>query len=216
MRVDKLQFQVWKTPLKPFVVPFKDNWPLELKPKHYSYSIDIEIFALEFENGEEVTCGKIGFIESAFIDVVKTDLAGDSVYNVFDAISADMLSAYKALTINDDFNNKFVGRNQNILLLDSVYIEEEYRKQGIAKNVIINLEKLLCHSLGLKVGCIITIPEDFGFTKEDDPTIINTVNGHRINTRFQTYMRKLGYKEIANTDFMYLNPDYKDRGFKVV
>jgi len=207
MRIDKLQFEVSKSPLKPFIVPLKDSWPTDLKPKHYSYYVLTEIYGIELKNGEEGVAENIGFIESTFIDIVKIEHANDSVYNVFNAISEDMSSAYNTLTESNRFSSKFVGKHKNILSLETIHIKDEY--SNVAKSVITNIDNILFHSLGLKIGCIIMIPLAFYVPKENDQTIIKSVNGHDIDTILRSYMYKLGYKEITDSDFLYINTDYR-------
>lgn len=183
----------------------EENWMLEYQTEgSFTNSIFIDIFKRLVNCNEYIYIGRLN---STYFKVDKIINKRASLFDVFDSIDQDIYMVYDAL-IDDDgyFNSDYCGMKSNVLYIERLYIEEAYRNQGLGEKILDQLDDVLNYSLNCEVGCYIVLPNPI---EKSDKYSFEILDNSNLKKKLLKFYRKCGFNRIPNTEFMYINTDYK-------
>lgn len=148
---------------------------------------------------------KIGTIELTYMDVWMAEQTGYDVFMLFDLIDAEKQGVYQYLFDDNEPNDEYIGMDLDVMYIDKIFIEKEYRNIGIGSAIVKELPMLIRNILKLKPGCLVLLANPFEienkeFMPESDKNKIEKLIG---------FYQKNGFKRIENTQYLVKNMDYK-------
>lgn len=162
----------------------------------------LQIYKSEKELNET---GKIGEIEMTYMDVSMADEIGYSVYDLFDMIDSEKQGVCHYLFDGDEPNENYVGMDEDVIYINKIFIDKDFRNLGIGSVIVKELPKLVRNILKLKPGCLVLLANPFEI-KEGKFT--PTRNKSKIEKLVKFY-EKNGFKRIENTQYLVKNMDFR-------
>lgn len=166
----------------------------------YIINVDIDIIGIKIDSDEEVKIGKVegNYFES---DMVIDDY---TFYAMCDDKGADLEPLASAITDREGYIKESICKfYENLMYIDRIYIEEEYRGVGIASFVIESLNEVLQYTTELEPNVYILLPKPQ--EKDKDGQIGNMEDGEQKEICMQKLIKlykRLGFKKIRNTNYM--------------
>ena len=166
----------------------------------YIINVFISIFATNLDNREKVEIGKLtgNFFES---EIMMDDI---SFYSLCDSISTDLEHMASAIVAEDEFiKDDICEYDENLMYIDRIYIEENYRGLGIGSYVINSLNDILEYSVNLSPEVLILLPapQEIG---EDG--LLQEIRDKKIKEQEEKKLlklyKKLGFEKLDNSNYM--------------
>ena len=204
MNFDNLQYRVWSDHLEtPFFPIQHTKWYDSLTPKDkYVHQIIVDIFGVCYGDACDSTNlphEKVGYLLGTFFDVQSAQQHQHTAMDILNSFEQEGDPRYQ-LFINDaHLNKKFASTEKNLFFIKCLYIDAQYRKQGIGHQIISSLEHILAYSSGFKIDYAITFPVGSELLKGDtcfieDPCTIPSI---------KCFFSKLGYHSIDGTSLLF-------------
>lgn len=149
--------------------------------------------------------GKIGEIEMTYMDVSIADEMGYSVYVLFDMIDSEKQGVCDYLFDGDEPNEKYVGMDEDVIYINKILIEKDFRNLGLGSMIVRELPKLIRNILKLKPGCLVLLANPFEI-KEGEFTPTRSKN--KIEKLVKFY-EKNGFERIEDTQYLVKNMDFR-------
>ncbi|TWH46762.1 GNAT family N-acetyltransferase [Sporomusa sp. KB1] len=224
MNIDLISFKVWSSRLETPSVnnPMRrdeDSWPEFGEPDElHAAHITIEPIFTEFSTDGDMIQHNLGFLHGIYFDIPSAKESGDNVFDVFDCISGDTSDLYRVLFDSDgNLIDEYVGITNTIFYLDLLYINDEYRNQGVGGKLVDMIKKILKYSLNLEAGCLIVNPIPIRRVNEHEYSLIDDDKEEkRLTNKLKLFYKKLGYKNMPNETYMYINTNYRIRKLSVI
>lgn len=159
-----------------------------------------------YKSDEELNeTGKIGEIEMTYMDVSMADEMGYSVYDLFDMIDSEKQGVCHYLFDGDEPNENYVGIDEDVIYINKIFIDKDFRNLGIGSIIVKELPKLVRNILKLKPGCFVLLANPFEI-KEGKFT--PTRNKSKIEKLVRFY-EKSGFERIEDTQYLVKNMDFR-------
>src|SRR5690606_7434615 len=101
-------------------------------------------------------------------------------------------------------NHEFFELNFNVFNLDYIYIDEEYRNEGIGTFVLKQLDNILNATLNHSAGCFVCIPLPTIIREDDNEKHISyDMSNKKLISKLRNAMRRCGYRSIKGTQYLY-------------
>ncbi len=148
---------------------------------------------------------QIGIIEMTYMDVSMAEEIGYSAFDLFDLIDSEKQGICEYLFECDgNQNDKYVGMDRDVLYIDEIFIEKNYRNIGIGSKLVKELPKLIKQILKLRPGCIVLLANPFEIEeKEFKPTR----DKNKIEKLIKFYSKN-GFIRIKDTRYLVHNMDF--------
>ena len=148
---------------------------------------------------------KIGRIDMTYMDVYMAEEIGFDVFMLFDLIDSEKQGAYHYLFNDNEPNDKYVGMDLDVIYIDKIFIQKEYRNMGIGSTIVKELPKLIRNILKLRPGCLVLLANPFEIENKE---FIAERDKDKIEKLIRFYERN-GFERIENTQYLVVNMDYK-------
>ena len=166
----------------------------------YVINVFISVFATNLDTEEKVGIGKITgrFFES---EMVMDDA---SFYDVCDSIDTDLEHMAAAIVGEDGcIKEEICEIDENLMYIDRIYINEEFRGLGIASYILSSLNDILEYSVNLSPSVLILLPAPQeigkdGLLQEARDEEMNKKNKRRL---FRLYER-LRFEKLEYSNYM--------------
>lgn len=163
-------------------------------------------FALYKTDDELNKQEQIGKIEMTYMDVWMSEEVGYSVFDLFDLIDSEKQGVCEYLfDFDGEPNDKYVGIDKDVLYIDEIFIEKNYRNMGIGSLIVKEFPKLIRQILKLRPGCIVLLANPF----EIDEKEFKPIRDKNKIERLIKFYTKNGFERIDNTQYLVRNMDYK-------
>lgn len=149
--------------------------------------------------------GKIGEIEMTYMDVSMAQENGYSVYDLFDMIDSEKQGVCDYLFDGDESNEDYVGMDEDVIYINKIFIEKDFRNLGMGSIIVKELPKLVRNILKLKPGCFVLLANPFEI-KEGKFTPTRSKN--KIEKLIKFY-EKNGFERIEDTQYLVKNMDFR-------
>ena len=158
------------------------------------------MFAINLDKEEEISVGKItgNYFES---EIFMDDI---SFYELCDSIGTDLEHMASAIVDEDgDIKEEICEFDENLMYIDRIYIEEEFRGLGIASYIINSLNDILEYSIKLSPNVLILLPAPQEIGKDG---LLQEVRNKEINEQNKKKLiklyQKLGFKMLEDSNYM--------------
>lgn len=188
----------------------EDDWMNNNDP-HEMYTSEIKISILGGacnDDGEEILSKPIGYIMGTLVNVRKANESGAELFYIFDSHSADAVVLYESISESDDLIDDYVGIDENVFLLDSIFIYEEYRHKGYGTKALHMINFIITYSLDIPIGCIAVIPKALLESKQKH-MLFELANNPELDDLTKKFFINAGYRTIPGSEYMFINSDYK-------
>ena len=166
----------------------------------YMINIFIEILGMNIDTDENVKIGKMtgNFFESELV------MEDADFHYLCDTIGTDL--EHMATAIVDEYGNikeEICEFDENLMYIDRIHIDEEYRGLGIASYVMNSLNTILEYAVNLSPNVLIVLPVPQERDKEGLLCEMkNTTQKAKCKEKLVELYKKLGFKEIKETSYM--------------
>lgn len=166
----------------------------------YIINVYIDILGIKSENEKEVNIGKLeaNFFES---EIVMEDM---TFYDICDCVGSDLEPLASEIVDGDGYIKEDIcDYCGNLMYIDRIYIEKEYRNIGIASFVIESLNDILSYTLNLHPTTIILLPKPQ--EKDEGGNLKNIEDNDRKELYTQQlikFYKRTGFKKIRNSKYM--------------
>lgn len=166
----------------------------------YVINIWIDIIGIKKDSDEEIEIGKLegNYFEA---EVIIDDY---SFYDICDCKGADLEPLAAAITDSEGYIKESICEfDENLMYIDRIYIEEEYRGAGIASFVIESLNEVLQYTTELNPNVYILLPKPQ--EKDENGKIGNMKDEQQKEICMEKLLKlykKLGFKKIRNSNYM--------------
>lgn len=166
----------------------------------YIIDIEINIIGMKKDTDEEIEIGKM---EGNYFEA-EVAIDDYSFYDICDCEGADLEPLAATITDNEGYIKESICKfDENLMYVDRIYIEEEYRGAGIASFVIKSLNEILQYTTELTPNVYILLPKPQ--EKDEDGKICNMKDGQKKEMymeKLSKLYKKLGFKKIKNSNYM--------------
>ena len=166
----------------------------------YTIDIWIDIVGIKKNSDEEVKIGKLkgNYFESEML------IDDCSFYEICDCEGADLEPLAAVITDSEGYIKESICKyNENLMYIDRIYIEKEYRGAGIATFVIESLNELLQYTIDLNPNVYILLPKpQEKDNKGDVHNIEDQIQKEIFMQKLIKLYKKLGFKKIRNSNYM--------------
>jgi len=174
----------------------------------YIIDVWIDIIGIKMDSDEEVKIGKLegNYFEA---DVVIDDY---TFYEICDCKGADLEPLAAAITDSNGYiKDSICEFDQNLMYIDRIYIDEEYRGAGIASFVIESLNEILQYTTEINPSVYILLPKPQEKDKKGNMCNVEEEKQKEIcMKKLLKLYKKLGFKKIRNTNYMIKKKDNED------
>lgn len=175
-----------------------EEWS-EYEEKYTRHISGIIVGNKEFE--EEVT---IGCIRGTFFEP-EALIKETNFLDVCDSINGDL--EYMASAIvnkNLEIKEEVCTKNNSIFYLDEIFINEPYRRHGIGKFILDNLDKFMLYTSNLEVGTVVTYPFAMEGTIKNGYKAIEDEDIKKETLRnLRKFYKRCGFTKIGTKGHMY-------------
>lgn len=160
------------------------------------------------DSDEEIEIGKLkgNYFEAG---VVIDDY---SFYDICDCKGADLEPLAAAITNREGYIKEIIFEvDENLMYIDRIYIEEEYRGVGITSFVIESLNEVLQYTMELNPNVYILLPKPQ--EKDENGKIDNMKDEYQKEICMEKLLKlykRLGFKKISNSNYMVKKKDNGD------
>lgn len=127
-----------------------------------------------------------------------------SLFEIFDGIDQNIFDMYTTLFDKEEYKSEFDVINENLFYLDTIFIEENYRCEGLCKMIVEQLYDILRYILKLNVGVIATSIYPYETTNHiDSIESLSSKEKENLNNKLLKLFKDNHYKE-SNSDNNYL------------
>lgn len=166
----------------------------------YVINIWIDIIGVKEDSDEEI---KIGGLEGNYFEASIT-IDDYTFYEICDCEGADLEPLAASITDRDgNIKESICEFDENLMYIDRIYIEKEYRGVGIASFVIESLNEILQYTTELNPNVYILLPKPQ--EKDEEGKISNMKDEKEEKICMEKLLRlykKLEFKKIRNTNYM--------------
>lgn len=179
----------------------------------YIIDVWIDIIGIKKDSDKEINIGRLegNYFESEML------IDDYTFYETCDCKGADLEPLASAITNKDGYIKESICEfDENLMYIDRIYIDEEYRGAGIASFVIESLNEILQYTTGLNPNVYILLPKPQ--EKDENGKISNMKDEQQKEICMQKLSKlykKLGFKKIRNTDYMIKKKDNEDFGWEI-
>lgn len=166
------------------------------------YAIDDDIFDDECDFDEEENKIEVGYIKFNYFDIELAYAEGVNVFDIFDMTCTEIASIQPYLFDKDGFPSRYAGFNANIIYIDRLFINKEFRNQGIGGMILKNIYSIIRYMAKLDVGCVALLANPF---EENSDTTIDDKD--QIEKLIKFY-EKCGFERIEETQYMFKDLDH--------
>ena len=166
----------------------------------YVINIWIDIIGIKENSDEKI---KIGGLEGNYFKASIT-IDDYTFYEICDCEGADLEPLAASITDRDgNIKESICEFDENLMYIDRIYIEKEYRGVGIASFVIESLNEILQYTTELNPNVYILLPKPQ--EKDEEGKISNMKDEKEEKICMEKLLKlykKLGFKKIRNTNYM--------------
>ena len=163
------------------------------------YPVKIEVLET---NGEEESEKKlVATIIGYYFDLDYMRDENISLFEIFDGINQNIYDMYVALFDKEEYRNEFEVINENLFYLDTIVVEEDYRRNGYCKMLVEQLYEILRYIAKLNIGVIAT--SIYQYETNDNFDSIDNISQEekeKINKSLINLFKKNNYKETSKDD----------------
>lgn len=166
----------------------------------YKTRFTIKAFKVD-ENGEQGM--EVGFIEGVYFEAESLFSEEIRFVMLCDAISSDAYRMAEAVTDKRGrIQPSICHREHNMVYVEKVYAEEQYRGSGVGRCLLDNMLPLLRHALCLRTHAVVLLP--YPQEKTQSGSLLDAVNADADLPRLIRFYEKAGYTKLDGCDFMYM------------
>lgn len=148
---------------------------------------------------------KIGKIEMTYMDVWMAEETGYSVFDLFDLIDSEKQGVYDYLFDYDEPNSEYVGLDRDVLYIDKIFIEKQYRNIGIGSKIVKEMPRLIRQILKLRPGCLVLLANPF----EIENGKFKSIRDKKKIEKLVKFYVENGFQRIKNTQYLVKNMDFE-------
>lgn len=167
--------------------------------RKYKNDFTIKAFMVD-ENGEQDM--KIGYIEGVYFEAESLFSEEISFIILCDDISSDAYRMAEAVT---DKRGRILPsichREHNMVYIEKVYVEEQYRGSGVGRCLLDNMLPFLQHALCLRTHAVVLLP--YPQEKTQGGGLLDAANADADLPRLISFYEKAGYCKLNSSGFMY-------------
>lgn len=175
---------------------YRENLPPD---KKYTTGISVEAFTTDDDGAK---AADIGFLNALYFEAEELFAEEISFPLLCDMISSDACGMAEAVTDKrGKIKPSICNRGHNMLYIKELFIEEQYRSQGVGRYLLDNIVPLLSHSLNLCThACTLTpYPQEKG--KGGD--LHDASNATADLPRLVRFYEKAGYTKLKGSGYMH-------------
>ena len=147
----------------------------------------------------------IGKIEMTYMDVWMAEETGYSVFDLFDLIDSEKQGVYDYLFDDDEPNSEYVGMDRDVLYVDKIFIEKQYRNIGIVSKIVKEMPRLIRQILKLRPGCLVLLANPF----EIENGKFKSIRDKKKIEKLVKFYVENGFQRIKNTQYLVKNMDFE-------
>ena len=147
----------------------------------------------------------IGKIEMTYMDVWMAEETGYSVFDLFDLIDSEKQGVYDYLFDDDEPNSEYVGLERDVLYVDKIFIEKQYRNIGIGSKIVKEMPRLIRQILKLRPGCLVLLANPF----EIENGKFKSIRDKKKIEKLVKFYVENGFQRIKNTQYLVKNMDFE-------